>query len=85
MCHFVRVYGLDFDHPNRITQQKKRLGVLDGHDDEGFVVVINADLDDCCNTIADNTWYSAHWRCLARRIDQRNLTADLRTDCLGQA
>ena len=54
--------GLDLDHADRVAGQQQRLRVGDRHDDEGLVVIVDADLEDRGDGVADLARHRAERR-----------------------
>ncbi|PAV70332.1 hypothetical protein WR25_25236 [Diploscapter pachys] len=80
----VGVVRLDLDHADIIAEQQQGLRVLDRHEDILLVVIVQPDLEDRGDLVADDTRHGAERRRLPLRAEQRYVAADGRAQRFGQ-
>src|SRR4051794_34626114 len=66
----VGIVGLDFDDPDIVAEHQQGLSVLHRHDYEGFVVIVDADLEDRAHGVGDNSGNGANDGRAPFRADQ---------------
>ena len=81
----VGVDGLDLDHADRVAEHQQGLRVLDRHDHERLVIIVDADLEDRADIVGDDARHRAERRRAALRADQADLAADASRRALRRA
>ena len=85
VLNLVGIGHLHFDHADRVADQQECLRILHRHDDEGPVIVIDADFEDRRDLVADLARDGPERRGAALRVDDGDRVAHARTDVLCKA
>ena len=81
----VGIIDRNLDHAHRIADQHEGLRVLHRHDHERAVVIVDANLEDCGDFVADLPRHGTEWGRTSLRIDYSDRVTNAGANIFGEA